>query len=47
MFRNYSRLFLFQILQIALQIVVGSRLGLEIRIDLANLFRDNVGNVPE
>lgn len=44
---NSLRLLLFQILQISFQIVVGSGFGLEIRVDLANLFRDDVGNVAE
>lgn len=44
---NHLRLFFLQILKIALEIVVGGRLGLQISINLANLFGNDIGNISQ
>jgi len=41
------RLFLLHALQVALEVVVGRRLALEVRVDLAHLLADNVGDVAQ
>lgn len=42
-----AALLLLQVLEVALQAVVGRGLGLEVRVDLANLLGDDVGDVAQ
>lgn len=46
-FRHHLRLLLFQILQIAFQIIVRLRLCFQIGINLSDLLRNDVGNVAQ
>lgn len=41
------RLFLFQVLQASLQVVVGLWFGFEIGVDLPDLFAYDVGDIPQ
>lgn len=44
---SLSRLFLLQVLQVALQAVIRGRLSLQVGVNLTDLLRDDVGNVAQ